>query len=351
MTEATLGDLNVTMAEAEGLGVAFSDELKGAVRDAGNPHYTIGVVGRFQVGKSTLVNRVFLRRPLLTEGEGLCTTAVCTEVAYGPQARATLKRAGEAAVGKDDPTAEDLRQWTTAEGEEARARLAREVERLRVETPNDNLRPYTILDTPGIDDPNETVLEQTTYRRLPACDLVLLVAEAKQLSQVEVQFLSGAIFRAGLTRAMLLLSYNAAKARLSAAARANIVETVQAQLASLGLGDIPVRMVCYSGDAPDILDTPEKVEADILGYLRQTVEAGRLGRLRSQVKVALLQRCNELDLLRTLALKSREERLRLRGEMEDNLSGVGRGCWPSASKSTRRWRGSSGRTGRCLPRG
>lgn len=42
MTKATLDDLNVTMAEAEGLGVAFSEELKGAVRDAGNPHYTMG---------------------------------------------------------------------------------------------------------------------------------------------------------------------------------------------------------------------------------------------------------------------------------------------------------------------
>ena len=323
MTNATLDDLNVVMAEAEGHGVTFSEGLKGTIRDAENPHYTIGVVGRFQVGKSTLINRVFLRRPLLTEGEGLCTTAVCTEVTYGPQARAALKRAGAEAVEKTDPTNEDLRQWTTAEGEEARARLAREVERLRIETPNEALRPYTILDTPGIDDPNEAVLDQTTYRQLPTCDLVLLVAEAKQLSQVEVQFLSGVIFRAGLTKAMLLLSYNKAKGKLSAAARANIVETVQAQLASLGLGDIPVRMVCYSGDAPDILDTPEKVEADILGYLRQTVEAGRLGRLRSQVKVALLQRCNELDLLRTLALKSREERLRLRGEMEDELSAVG----------------------------
>ena len=63
MTNATLDDLSVIMAEAEGLGVAFSEELKGDVRDAGNPHYTIGVVGRFQVGKSTLVNRVFLRQP------------------------------------------------------------------------------------------------------------------------------------------------------------------------------------------------------------------------------------------------------------------------------------------------
>lgn len=306
MTDFSLDKLVAAQTEAEGLGVVFPEALKGALREAADPHYKIGVMGRFQAGKTTLVNRVFLRQPLLKEGEGLCTTAVCTEVTYGPEAKLTLVKDGVTQTFSP-PTAEAIVAATTASTEEERLALAESITQLRIETPNENLRRYTILDTPGLDDPNRALLDVTTYRELPQCDLVLLVADARQLSQIDFDFLRGTVFSAGLTQAMVLLSYNKEANRMAAAARQNVLETVRAGLASRGLERIPVQMVCYDGEAPDILDTPEKVEAAVLDYLSRTVAAARSERLRAQTAQAIVERAKSRRLLGELAKKQRAE--------------------------------------------
>ena len=302
----SIDELNTILSEAEGRGVVFPRELKNALSCATSPHYKIGVVGRFQVGKTTLTNRVFLKDQLLKEGEGLCTTAVCTEVAYGPTQTMIVVKDGETRE-VEQPSTADIVATTTAETEEARLALAQSITRLRIETPNESLRPYTILDTPGIDDPNRALLDITTYRELPQCDLVLLVAEAKQLSEVDFAFLNGSIFKAGLTKVMVLLSYNKDDRRLAAPGRAMVLDTVRASLTNRGLKDIPVRMVCYDGAAPDILDTPEKVEAEVLGYLSREVAQGRVIRLYAQVAAAIAARAQEQRLLGELAKKNRAE--------------------------------------------
>lgn len=304
--EESLNQLNTVMETAAQHGAVFPEDLKKAIAEAKTPHYRIGVVGRFQVGKTTLTNRVFLKKPLLREGEGLCTTAVPTEVGYGPTEAMILEKDGRTTTFAP-PTTEDITNATTATTEEERLKLAQSITRLRIETPNEHLRPYTILDTPGIDDPNQALLDLTTYRALPQCDLVLLVAEARQLSQIDIDFLTNSIFKTGLTKAMVLLSYNREATRLAAAARGTVLDTVRAQLANIGAGDIPVRMVCYDGEAPDILDTPEKVEAEILGFLAREVTEGRLRRLRAQVAKILIGRISEMRMLGELATRSRAE--------------------------------------------
>lgn len=306
MTDFSLDKLTVAMTEAEGHGVVFPEALKGALHEAADPHYKIGVMGRFQVGKTTLVNRVFLRKPLLKEGEGLCTTAVCTEVTYGPEQKMTLVKDGVKQTFSP-PTTEAIVAATTAGTEEARLALAESITQLRIETPNENLRRYTILDTPGLDDPNRALLDVTTYRELPQCDLVLLVADARQLSQIDFSFLRGTVFSAGLTQAMVLLSYNPNANYMDAEMRQNVLDTVRAGLASRGLEHIPVQMVCYDGEAPDILDTPEKVEAAVLDYLSRTVGTARSERLRAQTAQVIVERAKSRRLLGELAKKKRAE--------------------------------------------
>lgn len=306
MTDFSLDKLTVAMTEAEGHGVVFPEALKGTLHEAADPHYKIGVMGRFQVGKTTLVNRVFLRKPLLKEGEGLCTTAVCTEVTYGPEPKMTLVKDGVTQTFQP-PTTEAIVAATTAGTEEARLALAESITQLRIETPNEGLRRYTILDTPGLDDPNRALLDITTYRELPQCDLVLLVADARQLSQIDFDFLRGAVFSAGLTQAMVLLSYNKNANLMGSAMRQNVLETVRAGLMSRGLEHIPVQMVCYDGEAPDILDTPEKVEAAVLDYLSRTVGTARSERLRAQAAQAIIERAKSRRLLGELAKKKRAE--------------------------------------------
>ena len=66
-------------------GFALPEKLQQEIAELNNPQYRIAVVGKYQVGKSTLINRVFLRNnPILTEGNGLATTPMVV----APQASA-----------------------------------------------------------------------------------------------------------------------------------------------------------------------------------------------------------------------------------------------------------------------
>ena len=79
------------VATAKALGIPLRDETQNALAELENPHYTITLSGEFQVGKSTLLNRVMLGSDvLLTEGIGLATTTIPTKVVYAPTKELTV---------------------------------------------------------------------------------------------------------------------------------------------------------------------------------------------------------------------------------------------------------------------
>lgn len=237
--------------------------------------YKITVVGEFKAGKSTLINQVFLKDNALFT-DIMEATAVPTEILYGrekllkviPYAMTTYKETNpfdesltaviEVSEGEGkpveiiSPSSEDIRDQTSADTPEKRAQLARETARVQLYWPANNLTGLTVFDTPGINSINEAVIA-TTYRIIPETDLVLFITNAKQLSSIEMEFLSSRVFSEGITRAITVVTYNPKAELLSGAQRKSLLNSIRSQLANIGRDYVPVEMVTISGrsDAED----------------------------------------------------------------------------------------------------
>lgn len=225
--------------------------------------YRIAVVGKFKTGKSTLINRVFLKDDLLFT-DLLEATAVPTEIRYGREPILEMvpyvrrpDEGSEGAVEEADaaisveegspirianPSREAIRTHTAAATPEGRANLAALTARVRLYWPSENLTGLTLFDTPGINSVNEAVVA-TTYRIIPEADVVLFVTTARQLSSTEMDFLSGRVFSQGITRVMVVVTHDPAAGDLSADEGERLLTAIRAQLASLGHDNAPVAMV------------------------------------------------------------------------------------------------------------
>jgi GTP-binding protein EngB required for normal cell division len=265
------------------------------------PRYKIGFVGQFQVGKSTLINKVFLRdNLLLKEGIGTCTTAVATELLYGDTKRMEVypwkttvlqdgvtvisgTDTGEAVV-VDNPTVDDIAAATAASRQEDRTALAQNTATVKLCYPLEALKRYTLYDTPGIDDPNIVLLDNTTYRILPVMDVAVMLVESRMLDAMDLNFLRSRMLDQGLSRVMLLVSYKPEQKKLSASSRQGIIDTIKAQLSNIGREYIPVCMYCFDDTVEDVLNTPDDIEAVILDFLSENVVPGREEKARFVAK-------------------------------------------------------------------
>lgn len=288
-----------------------------------NPTYRIAFVGRFQVGKSTLINRVFIKdETLLSSGEGLPTTAVATELKYGESPLMQVFTWNTAADGIPDadqlevggtvienPTADDLARETAHDDPVARTELSRKLARVVLEWPNTALKHYTLLDTPGIDDPDEVLLANTTYRLLPECDLAVLLVPATQLSKTEIDFLRQKLFDQGFTRLLVLVSHHAHTQPRSATVLARIVETIRGQLDSIGRPKVPVQMFCYDESANgDFLKTPRQIEAAIVRFADDQAGPARIEKAVHLALAELHGAAGQLQATIVASGKSAEER-------------------------------------------
>ena len=276
--------INSGIQLARKYGFTVPPALDKEIADLANPLYRVAVVGRYQVGKSTLINRVFLRNnPILTEGNGLATTAAGTETSWGPSRSMKVYDWDNNCIKTiDDPTADDVREWTVGAAG-AREALIDKVGKVCITEPNDGLKSYTILDTPGIDDPDVNLLIKTTYNIIPSADAAILVTEPKMLDTREIELLQNKLFANGISRLMVMISYNP-KQDMTAKRRADIVETIKAQLTNAGVENVPVFMLCYDPELNDTLNTPEKINTAILQYLDANVQPGREDRVVAHVK-------------------------------------------------------------------
>ncbi|MFP4389384.1 MAG: dynamin family protein, partial [Desulfococcaceae bacterium] len=241
----------------------IAERLETEAESAAGETYRVAVTGEFKAGKSTLVNRVFLKTDLLFT-DLMEATAVPTEIRYGdeplleivpwaeplPEAEAEWADDGTASgavppSGREGepiriprPDAETLKKYTSAETPAGRERLARETARVRLTWPAPSLEGLVLVDTPGINTLNAAVLT-TTYRILPEADLVLFVTGPKALSRAELSFLSGRVFRSGIGRTFVAVAVGPGD-ELSPAARDRLAAEIRGQLAGIGQDRVPV---------------------------------------------------------------------------------------------------------------
>ena len=265
-------------------GFALPGELDRQIAGLENPQYRVAVVGDYQVGKSALINKVFLGdKPLLTEGHGLCTTAVATDVEYGSEPKLEVYEWADVAHEREslvktvlDPSADDVDDATVSSAMDTRSDLAKKVSCVRVQVPNDALKGYTVIDTPGLDDPEQELLLNTTWRIIPGADVALLVVEGdRQLGDRQLNLLRKEIMgKNGLSRLMVLASYKP-RSDKDAAERKEVLDVIKAQLSNIGRDNIPVEMYCFDSSIEDIMSDVSEIRMTIRQFLLENALPGR----------------------------------------------------------------------------
>ncbi|MBQ8516358.1 MAG: dynamin family protein [Akkermansia sp.] len=299
--------INRAVKSARQIGWQMSETFCDYLQKMNNPLYRVILAGEFQVGKSLMADKAFLQgKGLLRSGIGLPTTSVVTEVSYGETyALSVYYRGNNEPIVISEPSAADVVNYTTAKTEKERTELSEKIEKVVISVPDANLKKYAILDTPGIDDANESVMLNSTFPQIMSADAVILVIPPRSLDSIERKFLQGSLFDKSISRLMIMISYDP-RHPMGKQVREELVENIQAELQMMGRGYIPVKICCYDDSVDEELNTPEKVRQAVDSFAEENVKQGRVLRVAG----ALL---NELS--------SFENELRSRLE----LNGVGQG--------------------------
>jgi len=317
---SNMAQLAETVHKMHAAGITIPDDVERSLEEFDNPVYKIGVVGRFQTGKSHLINEVFLNRSLLLEegaGAGICTTAITTEISYGeiPQLIVNYKN-GEPTRIIQNPCADDVRVATSSTTPDVRRKIVAEVESVRIEWPCESLKKFSVYDTAGIDDPDPELLQMTTYKTIPEMDVAVMVVAARALSQCELNFLRQSVFKCGIGKILILVSYNPNVDLLSEVGRAELLESIRGQLSEIGRGDIAVRMVCYDPGIADILNSPEAIYSEIAAFAEETAVSNRYTKLSMRLKKVLTDRIRDLKFRLGLIGKTENELLEMQHDLE-----------------------------------
>lgn len=221
------------------LGIEPDNGVMEAFREIRTPHYKVAFVGKFQVGKSHIINKVFLNdEDLLAEGVGLCKTAVTVEINHGDNKQFSYCN-GEQIEVVTNPGREIIAKATAATEDAERIELFNNVDNAILAYPNELLQNVSVYDTPGIDDPNEELLRETTYKLLPAMDMAVMVVAPKALSQVELRFLQKKVFSCGISNFMIVVSCKPMD-NCDEDNEELLRNQLQNQLRCIGRNDIPV---------------------------------------------------------------------------------------------------------------
>ena len=256
------------------LGIEPGNSVMEAFREIRTPHYKVAFIGKFQVGKSHIINKVFLNdEKLLAEGVGLCKTAVTVEINHGDNKQFSYCN-GEQIEVITNPGSEIIAKTTAATDDDERVALFNNIDNAVLTYPNALLRNVSVYDTPGIDDPNEELLRETTYKLLPAMDMAVMVVAPKALSQAELRFLQKKVFSCGIGNFMIVVSCKPLD-NCDEDDEELLQNQIKNQLRSIGRADIPIYF--YREDADD---------KPLAGLAEMVVENAK--------RFTLSNRCNKL---------------------------------------------------------
>lgn len=281
MNRKTISQI-ISLATSQGVVIRPKTQAAIAEFENPSPHHTIAVAGCFQVGKSTLLNRAMLgSEVLLSEGGGLPTTAIPTKITYGVRKELTVFFRNPSTPSRTyretELTPELMRDLTTAVGEDPRVLLAQKIQYIQLTLPIESIKNFTFFDTPGVDDPNQALIELTTAEIILNADLVVLVVDAsKALSEFDKRFLCKSIFKQGISRVLVLASYNPKRYK-AMPEREMILNTIKAELTQIGRGYIPVHSYTYDASVEgDILCGAEEIMPCIMNFIEKNKEAAKV---------------------------------------------------------------------------
>ena len=165
---------------------AETEKLKRLAQAIADDRMKVVVLGDFKAGKSTLLNRMFIRKNLLPTNFAEAT-AVPTHLSNGEMRMSTWLRKpeGDVMVKETSIFSEDqLAAIVTAADEKERAQKALEYSRVCISMPGILPDKITLVDTPGLNTTN-TAIYTGTLEEARSADAILYVVRAKQLSNRE----------------------------------------------------------------------------------------------------------------------------------------------------------------------
>ena len=166
--------------------------LKELQEDMDNDFFTVVVLGEFKRGKSTFINAL-LQTELLPV-DVLPETATINALMYSekPTVQVVMNDGREE---KGEATQEYLQKFSARQEQN----LANDVKYIKIGYPSDILKNnLVIVDTPGVDDINESRSE-VTYRFIPKANAVIFLLDAKSpLKKTEKDFIDTKLLPLGL---------------------------------------------------------------------------------------------------------------------------------------------------------
>lgn len=323
MKNINMETINQAVESAQQIGWQMSDDMGEKLRSLYNPLYRVVLAGEFQVGKSLMADKVFLQgQGILRSGIGLPTTCVVTEIGYGERnTMSVYYRGNKAPTVIPEPDAEDIANYTTSKTEKGRTELSEKIEKVIISIPDKQLNKYAILDSPGIDDANESVMLNSTFPQLLTADAVILVIPPRSLDIAERKFLQGFLFEKSISRLMIMISYDP-RHPMGKQVRESLVENIQAELQMMGRGYVPVKICCYDDSVDEELNSPEKIRQAVDSFAEENVRQGRilrvagallneLGAFENQLRARLALNGAGLEKIRELEYKLEEAEKKL----------------------------------------
>ena len=303
------------------LGVEPDNRVLETLQEINTPHYKAAFVGRFQVGKTHIINKIFLNNEtLLAEGTGLCKTAVTVEVNHGDNKQFSYCNGDQIEV-VTNPGCETIAKATAATGDEERQELFNNVENAVLSYPNELLKNVSIYDTPGIDDPNEELLRETTYKLLPSVDMAIMVIAPKALSQVELRFLQKKVFSCGSSNFMIVVSCTPMN-KFDENDEAELREHILGQLRSIGRTDLPVYFY-REGENGDSLNEEKNLAEVIVENAKSFTLDNRCNKLDKAMYIQLYNEIERLKIESSVHGKTQAELIQMRSEAIQALNELG----------------------------
>ena len=227
------------LAMAEKWAPAQVETLKRLDSELASDVFKVVFLGDFKAGKSTVINKLFLRQDLLPY-DVLETTAVPTHIRNGNDGLQVWQKQSNGPDQLVHSQAQiqehDIEKWVTASSEEGRAKIAQTYDRVILSMPCGLPEKMDIVDTPGLNTPNSAVYGGT-MREARSADALVYVVRNKQLTTREVELIrSLAGYQA--TKVPLFVVLNADHS-IAEGQLENLKEAIKAQLANNKIANVP----------------------------------------------------------------------------------------------------------------